>query len=74
MPKVKIDNALKRGSPGSGKAAGEQITYEATMGSIGLIIETETDKKTRTIANVKTILKKGQVLFPRAHDGAASLT
>lgn len=59
MPKIKIDDALRRAS--TNQAADkevEQITYEATMANVGLIIETATDKKTRTIANVKTILKK----------------
>lgn len=62
MPKNNIETAIKRAS-GLLKDGGalETATYEATFGTTGLVIETLTDKKTRTIASLKSILKKGYV-------------
>lgn len=59
MPKSNIEAALKRAT---GRTAGEDtsaLTYEANVGSVGLMIDVLTDKKTRTIANVKSMVKKG---------------
>lgn len=64
MPKSKIEAALKRASGLRSTAADtplEHVTYEATLGLVGLIIETLTDKRTRTIANVKNLVKKAYV-------------
>ena len=61
MPKVNIEAALKRASGRSADGQSEAIIYEATLGPVGLMIETLTDKKTRTIANLKAGLKKQYV-------------
>ncbi|BFZ55117.1 hypothetical protein PYCC9005_002156 [Savitreella phatthalungensis] len=59
MPKANIEAAIKRGTGTSKEGLMlEHVTYEAMIGTVGLIIECLTDKRTRTVANVKTILKK----------------
>ena len=58
MPRTNIETAIKRATGKSSDAELETLTYEATMGPVGLIVETLTDKKTRTIANLKSIMKK----------------
>ncbi|MBN2824579.1 MAG: YebC/PmpR family DNA-binding transcriptional regulator [Campylobacterales bacterium] len=59
MPKDNIEAAIKRAS---GKDASEimEVTYEGKAPhGVQLIIECATDNQTRTVANVKAILKKG---------------
>lgn len=58
MPKDRIEAAIKRASNKDEKAY-EEVVYEA-MGphAIAIVIETATDNPTRTVANLRTILKK----------------
>jgi len=59
MPKDNIEAAIKRAS---GKDASEimEVTYEGKAPhGVQLIVECATDNQTRTVANVKAILKKG---------------
>ncbi|KIM08982.1 MAG: transcriptional regulator [Sulfurovum sp. PC08-66] len=59
MPKDNIEAAIKRAN---GKDASEimEVSYEAkALHGIQLIIECATDNQTRTVANVKAILKRG---------------
>ncbi len=59
MPKDNIEAAIKRAN---GKDASEimEVSYEAKAPhGVQLIIECATDNQTRTVANVKAILKKG---------------
>lgn len=63
MPKSNIEAAIKRASGRVSERQAEPFTYEATMGQIGLMIDTLSDKRVRTIANLKSILKKGSVQF-----------
>ena len=60
MPKTNIEAAIKRGLGPIAKdgATLEQITYEGMVGPVGVVVECLTDKRTRTIANVKSALKK----------------
>lgn len=59
MPKANIEAALRRGL-GTAKdgVVLEQVTYEAMLGPVGLVVECLTDKRTRTIANIKSAVKK----------------
>jgi len=60
MPKDNIEAAIKRAS---GKDASEisEITYEGKAPyGVQMVIECATDNQTRTVANVKAILKKGK--------------
>lgn len=59
MPKDNIERSI---SKGAGAGAGEEldeVLYEGfTPGGVGLLIEAVTDKKQRTVAEVKTTLEK----------------
>lgn len=67
MPKANIDRAVKRGS---GELKGdkmEEIIYEAMgLGNIMMLIKTTTDKKNRTLGEVKTALTKNGGKFGEA--------
>lgn len=60
MPKDNIDRAIKKGA---GELEGQEfveLTYEAyAPGGVALLIETLTDNKNRTAADVRMILTKG---------------
>jgi YebC/PmpR family DNA-binding regulatory protein len=59
MPKDNIDRAIKKGTGELGGVEYFELTYEGyAPGGVGLIIETLTDNKNRTAANVKSILSK----------------
>jgi len=59
LPKDKIDTAIKKGT---GELAGEtyeEITYEGYgPGGVALLIETATDNRNRTVAEVRHLLSK----------------
>jgi len=57
MPKANVDRALK-----SAEEAGsiEEITYEGFgLGGIGVIVETATDNRNRTVAEIKQLFERG---------------
>jgi YebC/PmpR family DNA-binding regulatory protein len=60
MPKDNIERAIKKGT---GEAAGtvfDEVTYEAYgPGGVAILIETLTDNRSRTNAEVRSILEKG---------------
>ncbi len=59
LPKDNIERAIKRGTGELGGAQLEENTYEGFgPGKIGIIIETLTDNKNRTVAEVKHTLDK----------------
>ena len=59
MPKEKIENAIRRAS-GQDGVNFEEIHYEGyAPHGIALLVETATDNSTRTVANVRSIFKKG---------------
>jgi YebC/PmpR family DNA-binding regulatory protein len=59
MPKESIERAIQRGSGGSSDSVLEELVYEGFgPAGIALIIEAVTDKKQRTVAEVKNILEK----------------
>lgn len=59
MPNENIDRAIKKGMGQDGSAALEEAVYEGYgPGGSAFIIEAITDKKTRTVQNIKTIFMK----------------
>ncbi|NIZ40797.1 YebC/PmpR family DNA-binding transcriptional regulator [Entomospira entomophila] len=59
MPKDNIDKAIKKGAGETGANDYVELIYEGyAPGGVGLIIETLSDNKNRTAANVKSILTK----------------
>lgn len=59
MPKESIERAIQRGSGGSGDSVLEEVVYEGFgPGGTALIVEAVTDKKQRTVAEVKNIFEK----------------
>ncbi len=59
MPKDNIERAIKRGSGETKEGKFEEVNYEAFgPGGIAVIIETITDNKNRTLAEIKHILQK----------------
>ncbi|MFH1610319.1 MAG: YebC/PmpR family DNA-binding transcriptional regulator [Patescibacteria group bacterium] len=59
LPKDNIERAIKRGTGELGGAQLEENTYEGFgPGKIGIIIETLTDNKNRTVAEIKHTLDK----------------
>lgn len=67
MPKDNIDRAIKRGTGELSSDQIEEVTYEA-MGpsTIMMLIKTTTDKKNRTLGEVKTVLTKNGGKFGEA--------
>lgn len=69
MPKDNIVRAIKKGCGETDGAIFMELVYEGYgQGGVGLIIETLTDNKNRTSADVKSILTKGggQIATPGA--------
>lgn len=60
MPKVNIDRAIEKGSGGGGKENWEEVTYEGYgPEGVAVIVETITDNRNRTGAEIKNIFEKG---------------
>lgn len=60
MPMDNIENAIKRGTGEIEGISYETVTYEAFgPAGVALIIECLTDNKTRTVADLRNIMKKG---------------
>ena len=65
MPSDNIERAIKKGASPDGSNM-ESITYEAYGPSgVGIIIETLTDSRNRTFAEIKHILTKIILQLPR---------
>lgn len=59
MPKDSIERAIQKGTGGSGIAELDEVLYEGfAPGGVGLLIEAVTDKKQRTVAEVKNVIEK----------------
>ncbi len=59
MPKDNIDRAIKKGSGELGNATFYELTYEGyAPGGVAIIIDTLTDNKNRTAADVRSTLTK----------------
>jgi YebC/PmpR family DNA-binding regulatory protein len=59
MPKDTISNAIKRGTGEIAGAAIEDVTYEGYgPGGVAVFIETQTDNRTRTVAELRHIFSK----------------
>lgn len=70
MPKDNIERAIKKGTE-SGSVAMDSVTYEGYgPGGVALIIETLTDNKNRTAAEIRHIFSKNG--FELATPGAAA--
>jgi len=60
MPKDNIERAIKKGTGDLDGVDYVELAYEAyAPGGVGLLIDTLTDNKNRTAADVRTILSKG---------------
>ena len=59
MPKDNIERAIKRGSGEGEQVHYDQITYEGHgAGGVAILIETLTDNRNRTVANIRSMLSK----------------
>lgn len=59
MPKEKIEHAIARGSGDLGEEAIEEALYEGfAPGGVGIIIEAATNKKQRTVSEIKNVLER----------------
>ena len=59
MPKDSIDRAMQKGEGGAGGVELEEALYEGFgPGGVGILIETVTDKKQRTVSEVKNLIEK----------------
>lgn len=59
MPRDNIERSVQKGSGSGGGITLEEAVYEGfAPGGVGIIIEAVTDKKQRTVAEVKSILEK----------------
>ncbi|MBO4350212.1 MAG: YebC/PmpR family DNA-binding transcriptional regulator [Proteobacteria bacterium] len=64
MPKDNIERAIKRGSGEGETVHYDQNTYEGYgAGGVAILVETLTDNKNRTVANIRSIMSKngGQI-------------
>lgn len=60
LPKDKIDTAIKKGTGEIASDALEEVCYEGYgPGGVAMLIETATDNRNRTVAEVRHILSKG---------------
>lgn len=59
MPKDSIERAIQKGAGGAGGVELFEVLYEGfAPGGVGLLVEAVTDKKQRTVAEVKNIIEK----------------
>lgn len=59
MPKDSIERAVQKGAGGAGGVELFEVLYEGfAQGGVGLLIEAVTDKKQRTVAEVKNVIEK----------------
>lgn len=59
MPKESIERAVQKGAGGAGGVELFEVLYEGfAPGGVGILIEAVTDKKQRTVAEVKNTLEK----------------
>lgn len=59
MPKDSIDRAIVKGTGGALGVSLDEALYEGFgSGGVGMLIETVTDKKQRTVAEVKNVIEK----------------
>lgn len=59
MPRDSIDRAIQKGAGGAGEVSLEEALYEGFgPGGVGMLIETVTDKKQRTVSEVKNVIEK----------------
>jgi YebC/PmpR family DNA-binding regulatory protein len=59
MPKDTINNAIKRGTGEIAGAAIEDVTYEGYgPGGVAIFVETQTDNRTRTVAELRHLFSK----------------
>lgn len=59
MPKESIERAIQKGAGGAGGIELDEVMYEGfAPGGAGILIEAVTDKKQRTVAEVKNVIEK----------------
>ncbi len=63
MPQNNVENAIKKGTGEIPGIVFENVTFDARLGAVGILVEGLTDNKNRTTAEVRNILnKKGAAL------------
>jgi len=64
LPKVNVENAIKKGLGKTDEGNMEAIVYEGVgPKGIAIIVEALTEKKTRTVSNIRTIFSKNGFVF-----------
>jgi YebC/PmpR family DNA-binding regulatory protein len=59
MPKDGIERAIQKGAGGAGGVELFEVMYEGfAQGGVGVLVEAVTDKKQRTVAEVKNVIEK----------------
>ncbi|MFM8315195.1 MAG: YebC/PmpR family DNA-binding transcriptional regulator, partial [Deltaproteobacteria bacterium] len=60
MPKDNIERAIKKGTGELGGDAIEEVTYEGYgPGGVAILVETTSDNKNRTVADLRSLFKSG---------------
>jgi YebC/PmpR family DNA-binding regulatory protein len=60
MPKDNIERAIKKGTGELGGEAIEEVTYEGYgPGGVAILVETTSDNKNRTVADLRSLFKSG---------------
>jgi len=75
MPLDTIKRAIEKATGGGEGAQFEEITYEGYgPGGVAILVETATDNKNRTAAEIRSVLTKhgGQLAAPEASPGSSS--
>ena len=57
MPSENIERAINKALGGDAKSNMQRVSYEAMVGTIGLIVDCQTDNVNRTVAEVKQIIE-----------------
>lgn len=81
MPKDNIDRAIKKGSGEGEQVHYDSIIYEGHVGGVAILVETLTDNRNRTVANVRSLMSKnggqmgeaGSVAWQFKHVGQITL-
>ena len=58
MPQANVENAIKKGTGEIPGIVFENVTFDARLGPVGILVEGLTDNKNRTTAEVRNILNK----------------
>ena len=66
MPNDNVNRAIQKGIGGGDDTQLEELQFEAYgPNGIAILIDTLTDNRNRTISNLKAILNKGVLIWPK---------